>query len=119
MDYPLHYTENNLQENVSGANHTQSNYRSYEVFNNPSIMFDNNNTSSSPTLDSLEATEDRSRSLMLMSTRPPPQVMHDPWTQHQLINANDFNPNDIHTLHHHHMSQSERGIAGFVSKLYQ
>lgn len=114
MDYPLHYTESNLQENVGGANHTQSNYRSYGVFSNPAILFDNNNTSSSPTL---EANEDRTRSLMLMSTRPP-QVMHDPWSQHQLLNTSDFNPNDMHNLHHH-ISHSERGIAGFVSKLYQ
>lgn len=122
MDYPLQYTENNLQENASGANQ-QSNYRSYGVFNDTSLMFDNNNNNNNNNTSSpiLESHEDNSRTLMLMSTRPPP-IMHDPWTQHQLMTTAGFNPNDPldnPALLHHHISHSERGIAGFVSKLYQ
>jgi hypothetical protein len=139
MDYPLHYTTSTEQENSTSNNHnntgtsnSHNNYRSYGVFSDRSDLLFDHNSSASPTIDPLEVNnEDRSRSSMvLLSTRPPPlqQVMHDSWNQHQnqqlhhSIN-NTFNPNDIHSLshhpHHHNMSHSERGIAGFVSKLYQ
>ncbi|KAI9356685.1 hypothetical protein BD770DRAFT_104636 [Pilaira anomala] len=107
MDYPLHYPE---ESTSTTANTSQSNpYRSY-VFNDNSIIFNN----SSPTVDN----EDGTRSGLVMS-RPTQLVLQDPWAQHhhQLLNNNEFNSNDI--LHHQNLSHSERGIAGFVSKLYQ
>ncbi|KAI9259996.1 HSF-type DNA-binding-domain-containing protein [Helicostylum pulchrum] len=76
-------------------------------------MFNN-----SSTVDSLKVTEDgtRSSSNMVMNRSSTTQlILQDPWSQHQLLN-NEFNT-DI--IHHQNLSHSERGIAGFVSKLYQ
>lgn len=110
MEYPLHYTEENT--NNSSTNNSSNAYRPY-VFNNNPIMFNN-----SSTVDSLKVTEDgtRSSSNMVMNRSSTTQlILQDPWSQHQLLN-NEFNT-DI--IHHQNLSHSERGIAGFVSKLYQ
>jgi hypothetical protein len=91
MDYPLHqhYTDRH-QENTTSSN----NYRSYQVFNErPALMYDN--------------MEERSSNMLL--TRP----SQDPWNQ-QLHSYDNVQHTQIPTMPH-----SERGIAGFVSKLYQ
>ncbi|KAG1076921.1 hypothetical protein G6F42_025194 [Rhizopus arrhizus] len=90
-----------------------------------SIMFDGNSPNNE---------EDDSRSsMMLLSTRPPHSI-HDPWNQPQLhqqqqqhhhhhspLLNNDYRQHQ--SIQHHQVQQqlshSERGIAGFVSKLYQ
>lgn len=139
MDYPLHqsqYTDSSnhsrhhqqqQQQQDPPANGTNStaNYRTYSMYNErsdiSSIMFDGNSPSNE---------EDDSRSsMMLLSTRPPHSI-HDPWNQPQLhhhqqhhspLLSHDYRQHQ--PLQHHQIQQqsshSERGIAGFVSKLYQ
>lgn len=115
----------------------------------PSMIFDHNSSPTiDPSEVNNNSNEDRRRSsnhdMVILSTRPPhststsnSQHLHDLWGNqhyhnhhqqhvHSSLN-NTFNPNDIHSsltthsthLSHNTMAHSERGIAGFVSKLYQ
>ena len=126
MDYPLHYgtEENNSNNNSTTSHNNNSNggYRSYAgVFNDrPDVMLFENNSTSSPTntIDNMDANEENRAHILMLSTRP--HIMNDPWSaQHPQLQTmhNDFTHN-LNSLHHN-FSQSERGIAGFVSKLYQ
>ncbi|KAL7315698.1 hypothetical protein PS15m_004880 [Mucor circinelloides] len=141
MDYPLHqsqYTDSTnhsghhqqhqQQDESSNVTNSTANYRTYSMYNErsdiSSIMFDGNSPNNE---------EDDSRSsMMLLSTRPPHSI-HDPWNQPQLhrqqqqhhhhspLLNNDYRQHQ--PIQHHQVQQqlshSERGIAGFVSKLYQ
>ncbi|GAN09569.1 heat shock factor protein 3-like [Mucor ambiguus] len=135
MDYPLHQSQYTDSSNHSRHHQQQqqqqdqsANYRTYSMYNErsdiSSIMFDGNSPNNE---------EDDSRSsMMLLSTRPPHSI-HDPWNQPQLHHqhhhqqhhspqsSNDYRQRQ--PLQHHQIQQqsshSERGIAGFVSKLYQ
>ncbi|KAI8636266.1 hypothetical protein BD408DRAFT_98073 [Parasitella parasitica] len=122
MDYPLAYTDSR-QDQSSNVTSASADYRTYPMFNERSdiscIMFDGN----SPNADD----EDPRSSIMLLSTRPPRSI-HDPWNQPQmlhhrqqhLLNSNYAQHQPIHHQQIHHPApHSERGIANFVSKLYQ
>ncbi|OBZ88121.1 Heat shock factor protein 2 [Choanephora cucurbitarum] len=78
----------------------------YAMFNErPSVMFDSNAIHSSPILS------EETNPLMLihpMNPIPTNQHFQHPW-----------NPLHDDYSTHHHVAPSERGIAGFVSKLYQ
>ncbi|CAO3652961.1 unnamed protein product [Mucor fragilis] len=138
MDYPLHQSQypdssnhsrhHQQQDQSTNVPNSTANYRTYSMYNErsdiSSIMFDGNSPNNE---------EDDSRSsMMLLSTRPPHSI-HDPWSQPQLhhqqhhhqhhspLLSNDYRQQQ--PLQHHQIQQqsshSERGIAGFVSKLYQ
>lgn len=136
MDYPLHYPDSHSSHNTpisSLSNSTAANtnshtsnasYRPYGVFDNRSdlMLFNSNNSSTSPSVDPMELNEDRSRSMLLMSTRP--SIPHDPWNPqqqhlHPILNEEYTQPTGTIQNLHHSFSHNERGIAGFVSKLYQ
>ncbi|KAI8084311.1 uncharacterized protein B0P05DRAFT_34640 [Gilbertella persicaria] len=82
----------------------------------PSIMFDSNAIHSPPILS-----EEGNNSMMMMSTHPVPPVVpvsqnfQGPWN-HPMLNVNDYAGS---SRRQHQSTPSERGIAGFVSKLYQ
>ncbi|KAK4514523.1 uncharacterized protein ATC70_002121 [Mucor velutinosus] len=144
MDYPLHqsqYTDSShhsrhhqqqqQQDQSTNVTNSTANYRTYSMYNErsdiSSIMFDGNSTNNEE--------DDARSSMMLLSTRPPHSI-HDPWSQPQLhhqqhhqhhqqhhspLISNDYRQHQ--PLQYHQIQQqsshSERGIAGFVSKLYQ
>lgn len=137
MDYPLHqsqYTDSTnhfrhhpqQQDQSSNVANQNTNYRTYPMFNErsdiSSIMFDGNSSN---------AEEDDSRSSMILLSTRPPHSIHDPWNQPQLhhhhhqhhssLSNSDYQQHQ--PIQHHQIQQqtphSERGIAGFVSKLYQ
>ncbi|CEP17084.1 hypothetical protein [Parasitella parasitica] len=125
MDYPLAYTDSR-QDQSSNVTPATANYRTYPMFNErsdiPSIMFDNNSSNAED--------EDSRSSMVLLSTRP--HSIHDPWNQPQMrpshhqqqqqhiLNNNYAQHQPIHHQQIHHPApHSERGIANFVSKLYQ
>ncbi|KAI7905010.1 uncharacterized protein BX663DRAFT_307834 [Cokeromyces recurvatus] len=123
MDYSLHATTTTTttttttsyldsDQNQSQINtndnilQQQNNNRSYAIFNNTnpstSILFDN---ASSPPLET---------SHLIMNTRPITEIQES-WNPHRLHHSDDlYNSSPIPALPH-----TERGIAGFVSKLYQ
>lgn len=139
MDYPLHYSDNhtnnhtptsslsNSSTNNNNSNTSNASFRTYGVFDNRSdlMLFNSSNSSTSPSVDPMELNEDRSRSMLLMSTRP--SIPHDPWNPqhhhqqhlHPILNEDYAQPTGTIQNLHHNFSHNERGIAGFVSKLYQ
>lgn len=98
MDYPLHqhYTDKHQENSTTSSN----GYRTYQVFNERStLLFDN------------DVEEENTRSPNML------QGLNDSWNQHQLHPT--YNSNNIQHAQMLNLPHSERGIAGFVSKLYQ
>ncbi|KAI9480785.1 MAG: HSF-type DNA-binding-domain-containing protein [Benjaminiella poitrasii] len=135
MDYSLHVTYSDPILSNSHSHHHQNqsqihpidnilrqqdsnnsnNNRSYSVFNNDhpnaaTALFDSNN---SPSME-----EDTLHSPMLLISTRPSIELHDPWHSHRLHHPNDMYAQD-HCSTLPALPHSERGIAGFVSKLYQ
>ncbi|KAI8980894.1 HSF-type DNA-binding-domain-containing protein, partial [Pilobolus umbonatus] len=100
MDYTQQYAERNYEDNSSLA----TNYPNYTIFSDRSnIMVQPSYNSSSLIMNENNAMEDGSRSLTVRSPTS--------WQ--------DRHPRDISHKITHHANTSGRGIAGFVSKLYQ
>jgi hypothetical protein len=99
MDFPLHqhYTDRH-QDNTPSSN----NFSSYQVFNDRSTNL-------------YEEENSRSSNMILLSTRSPQGLNHS-WNQPL---HTTYNPSNVQQPQIQNMPHSERGIAGFVQKLYQ
>jgi hypothetical protein len=115
MDFSQQYADTSLQDNSSMS----SNYRLYPPYTErddmSSMMFSASSNSNESTVMSDRQRQHHQSPMLILN----PQSISDPWQNLQNNHTPQTNFHQPGDLSRPSLPHSERGIAGFVSKLYQ